>query len=40
MDSGNWTAIIVELIRAIAKYLVAKMRMGHRDSDGGPTNTS
>ena len=36
MNSGNWTQIIVELIRAIAKYLVARMRKGHRREDDGP----
>jgi hypothetical protein len=36
MNSSNWTQIAVEMIRAIAKLLVAKMRKGHRDSDGGP----
>ena len=36
MNSSNWTEIAVEMIRAIAKLLVAIMRKGHRDSDGGP----
>ena len=35
MNSGNWTQIIVELIRAIAKFVVAIMRKSHRHDDGG-----
>ena len=35
MDSGNWTQIVVELIRGLVKLLVAKMRKSHRnDGDG------
>lgn len=35
MDSGNWTQIVVELIRAIVKLLVAKIRKSHRGDGGG-----
>ena len=35
MDSGNWTLVIVELIRAFTKLVVVKMRKSRRDEDGG-----
>ena len=35
MDSSNWTQIVVELIRALVKLLVTKMRKSHRNDGGG-----
>ena len=35
MDSGNWTQIVVELIRGLVRLALARKWKNHRHDDGG-----